>query len=90
MKVQFGFFNRKPNKPNVIETLFDTRAYEMGEIVYNKEKKKYQIILSMIPNDKKDRFGIPKLKRAYNCVNKDTMVWSIELGENLRTATVFE
>ena len=66
------------------------RKFEMFETVYNVEKKCLQMVLSEIPINKRSECGLPKLKRAYIVTTPGTYVWSIESGEALRPATIYE
>ena len=67
-----------------------TRKYDMCDFVYNKAKQKVQIVLARIPLDKKEFYNVPKLKDAYICSDTDVRTWDLELGENLRPATLYD
>lgn len=69
---------------------FLSRDFEMAEVVYNKEKKISQVVLSKIPFNKRTGFGMPKCKKSYICSELDKPTWTVELGSNLRPATIFE
>ena len=69
---------------------FMVRKFEMCELVYNTEKKRTQIVLSEIPLSKRANFGLPKSERAYICGERESNIWTVESGKNLRPATVFE
>lgn len=73
-----------------IKAIFDTRRFEMCELVYNMEKKCTQIVLSEVPYDKKENFGLQKFERAYICSERGSNNWTVEYAKNLRQATVFE
>lgn len=64
--------------------------FEMSDIVYNTEKKKIQMVLSEVPLCKRELFGMPKMKRCYICASREDNSWTVELGKNLRHATVSE
>ena len=67
-----------------------TRKFEMFETVYNTEKDKLQMVISEIPFCKRAACGLRKMERAYICGEPGTNIWSIELGKNLRRATIFD
>ncbi len=67
-----------------------TRKYKPLDIVYNKQKDCLQMVLSEIPYEVKEEFEVPKLKRAYICSAVDKRTWDVELGENLRIATIYD
>jgi hypothetical protein len=75
---------------DVLDKVFNSRKYEMFERVYNVEKDELQTVISEIPCDKRKECRIPITKRGYICTKVGTNIWSIELGTNLRPATVFE
>jgi hypothetical protein len=64
--------------------------YTMLDAVYNKDKKCVQVVLSVVPFDRKGDFGVPKTKRAYICSDLAAEHWTVELGENLRKATIYD
>lgn len=74
MKLKFDIFANK---------------FEMADIVYNTKKKKIQMVLSEIPLNKRELFGMPKMKRCY-IVSTDGGGWTVESSEDLRHATVSE
>ena len=64
--------------------------FEMADIVYNMDKKRIQMVLSEVPLCKRELFGMPKMKRCYICASREDNLWTVELGENLRRATISE
>jgi hypothetical protein len=75
----------KSNKTNIF-----ARKFDMLEPVYNTKKNELQIVLAEIPYNKRNECGVPKMKRAYICTKPKSDVWTIELSEDLRPATIFE
>lgn len=69
---------------------FFSRDYEMSEVVFNTEKKISQIVLTKIPFEQRVNYGVPKFKKSYICTELGKDTWTIELGEKLRPATIFE
>lgn len=67
-----------------------TRKYKTLDVVKNIEDGRILIVLSEIPFDAKDGFGVPKLKRAYICSETNRRNWTVEYGENLRIATIYD
>lgn len=74
---------------NKIDNFF-THKFDMFELVYNTKKGTLQMILAEIPFNKRHVCGISKMKRSYICTVPRSNEWTIELGEDLRPATIFE
>lgn len=76
----------------MFEALLDnlSREFEVCETVYNKEKKIVQVVLSLVPPDKRKAFGMPRGERCYICGKLGEQTWTVEAGKNLRRTTIFE
>jgi len=66
------------------------REFDTFDFVWNMQKKKLQVVLCKIPIDKRKECGMPIWKRCYACFEPKSNVWTIESGDALRQATIFE
>ena len=74
---------------NKVNNIF-ARKFDMFELVYNTKKGELQMVLAEIPMNKRKECGVSRMKRSYICTVPKTNIWTIEQGEDLRPATIFE
>ena len=87
-----SYYEQNKEENAMFEAILEsmTREYEVCETVYNKEKKEVQVVLSLVPPEKREAFGMPKRERCYICGKLGEQTWTVESGKNLRPATIFE